>query len=158
MPITISAIAIINISISFSCTLNVVANFSINFSESLSNTKHKIPVGIVDITMYQKILPSVDFFFLITWLYPPFIRFTQSLKKNRTIANNVPICNATSNDGLISFHPNIHGNTLPNSCTPRQNPRRLSFPAIHAEPQKPYDTNPIHRATPLLPYVPDGRH
>ena len=60
--------------------------------------------------MYQNSFPSVDFSFFTTCLYPPFIRFTQSLKKNKTIANNVPICSATSNDGLISFHPNIHGN------------------------------------------------
>ena len=83
-------------------------NLSQIYPENLSNTKLKIPVGIVTATMYQKILPSVDFFFYTTWSYPPFIRPNQSLKKNNVIANNVPKCNATSKlSGM--FQLNIHG-------------------------------------------------
>ena len=93
IPITINAIAINNISI---------PNFSHIISENLSNTKLKIPVGIVAITMYQNIFPSVDFSFFMAWLYPPFISAIQSLKKNKVIASNVPKCNATSKLSGIS--------------------------------------------------------
>ena len=57
IPSTIRAIAIIIVSI---------PNLSQIYSENLSKTKLTIPVGIVTATMYQKILPSVDFSFFIT--------------------------------------------------------------------------------------------
>ena len=74
----------------------------------MSKTKLNIPVGIVTATMYQKILPSVDFFFFTTCSYPPFNRPIQSLKKNIVIASNVPRCNATSKLSGIS-QLNIQG-------------------------------------------------
>ena len=90
--------------------INIISipNFSQITSENLSNTKLTIPVGIVTATMYQNILPSVDFFFFITWLYPPFINPNQSLKKNIVIANNVPKCNAMSKLSDI-VQLNTHG-------------------------------------------------
>lgn len=57
IPITIKANAIKNISTIFSSTLKLNASFSITFSDILSKIKHNIPVGIVDITMYQNIFP-----------------------------------------------------------------------------------------------------
>ena len=57
MPITIKANAIKNISMIFSSTLKPIASFSITLSDILSKIKHNTPVGIVEITMYQKIFP-----------------------------------------------------------------------------------------------------
>ena len=78
------------------------------YPENLSNNKLTIPVGIVTATMYQKILPSVDFFLFTTCSYPPLINPNQSLKKNNVIASKVPKCNATSKlYGILQL--NIHG-------------------------------------------------
>ena len=90
--------------------LSKFAKPSIILSDTLSSIKHKIPVGIVLSTMYQNILPSVDFSFFTSCLYPPLISFTQSLKKNTSIANKVPICSATSKAGFISPQLNNQGN------------------------------------------------
>lgn len=67
-----------------------------------------IPPGNVAKTIYQNILPSCVFSFLTTWLNPPFIRFTQSLKKNIPIAKSVPKCKATSKESGM-FQLKIHG-------------------------------------------------
>lgn len=82
IPSTINATAINGVSI---------PNFSHIISESLSSTRLNIPVGIVTATMYQNSFPSVLFFFLNTLSYPPFISFSQSLKKNIVIASKVSI-------------------------------------------------------------------
>ena len=66
IPITINAIAIINIWVFICDVLNTPDKISINFPDNLSSTKHAIPVGIVAITIYQNIFPSVDFFFFTT--------------------------------------------------------------------------------------------
>ena len=81
-------------------------------SDILSKIKLKIPAGIVAITRYQNIFPSIDFSFLKVCLYPPFIRATQSLKKKMTNARRVPICNATSMPSDSISQPNSHGNTF----------------------------------------------
>ena len=82
-------------------------------SAYLSNINPIIPPGIVAITMYQNSLPSVLFSFFTATLNPPFISSIQSLKKNIPIANNVPKCNATSNDSGICQLKN-HG--IKNKC------------------------------------------
>lgn len=57
IPITIRANAIKSISTIFSSTLKLTASFSIIFVDILSKIKHSIPVGIVEIIMYQNIFP-----------------------------------------------------------------------------------------------------
>ena len=102
IPITISVMAI-----------TIISKFKlspINSLDILSNTILNIPAGIVDITKYQNIFPSVVFSFFTACLYPPTNSLIQSLKKNITIASNVPICSAKSNDSGICPHPSTHGN------------------------------------------------
>ena len=77
IPITINAIPII---------IGVVNASPTN----LSNTNPIAPPGIVASTIYQNIFPSNVFSFFTTLLNPPTINFIQSLKKNKTIASNVP--------------------------------------------------------------------